>query len=160
MNFFKQEKWEDARKAHKGYSDAWIMNAIKNFKDLAEQEKVLKEALEATNNHYKIRKQLAYLYHQWSENKARENFISNHIKLAKKLFEELIEENKLKRRVSNAMDRKAFLALSNGYYGEAMHIIVQAGNLGQKIHETEFGGFFLLYPDDIRRGIAYLRSGK
>ena len=92
MDFFKQEKWEDARKAHKGYPDAWIMNAIKNFKDLKEQERVLKEALEPTNNHYKIRKQLAYLYHQWDENKARENFISNHIKLAKRLFEELIEE--------------------------------------------------------------------
>ena len=92
MDFFKKEKWEDARKAHKGYPDAWIMNAIKNFKDLPEQERVLKEALEATNNHYKIRKQLAYLYHQWDENKARENFISNHIKLAKRLFEELIEE--------------------------------------------------------------------
>lgn len=92
MDLFKEEKWEEARKTHRGYSDAWIMNAIKNFKDLKEQERVLKEALEATNNHYKIRKQLAGLYHQWDENKARENFISNHIKIAKKLFEELVEE--------------------------------------------------------------------
>ena len=92
MDLFKAEKWDEAVKTHKGYPDAWVMNAIKNFKDLAEQEKILKEGLEATNNHYKIRKQLGYLYHQWDENKARENFISNHIKIAKKLFEELLEE--------------------------------------------------------------------
>jgi SAM-dependent methyltransferase len=92
MDLFKNEKWEEARQVFKGYPDAWVMNAIKNFKDLHEQERVLKEALEPTGNHYKIRKQLAYLYHQWDENKAKECNITNHIKQSKALFEELAEQ--------------------------------------------------------------------
>ena len=92
MDLFKEEKWEEARKVHPGYPDAWVMNAIKNFKDLEGQEKILKEAIEPTKNHYKIRKQLAYLYNQWDQNKKDEFNITNHVKLSKQLFEELANE--------------------------------------------------------------------
>jgi 2-polyprenyl-3-methyl-5-hydroxy-6-metoxy-1,4-benzoquinol methylase len=92
MELFITEKFEEARKVFPGYPDAWVMNAIKNFKDLHEQERVLKEALEPTGNHYKIRKQLAYLYNQWDENKAKESNITNHVKQSKALFEQLAQE--------------------------------------------------------------------
>lgn len=92
MELFKQEKYEEARKAHAGYADAWRLNAMKNFKDLEKQEGILKEGLEATNSYYKIKKQLAFLYTQWDNNKARENGITNHVRDSKRLWEELIEE--------------------------------------------------------------------
>jgi 2-polyprenyl-3-methyl-5-hydroxy-6-metoxy-1,4-benzoquinol methylase len=93
IELYQEEKYKEAVKYYDTFVDAWTMYAAKDFKDLKRQESVLKEALDMTGNHYKIKRQLAYLYYQWDERKANEEVrITNHIKKSKELFEELIKE--------------------------------------------------------------------
>jgi len=111
IDLYNQGKYEEARIFHTGYIDAWCMNSVKNFKDLPQQEKVLLEAMEATDGHYKIKRQLAHLYFHWDENKAGESKLTNHIKRSKELLEELIIDK------PGMEDYYYYLALiENNYY--------------------------------------------
>lgn len=96
IEFYQAEQWEEAIKCHETYIDAWSMHAVKDFKDLKKQETRLIEAMGKTDNYYKIKRQLAYLYFQWDQKKAGEGLtpatITNHTRNSKKLFEELVEE--------------------------------------------------------------------
>jgi SAM-dependent methyltransferase len=87
-----QEKPDEALAIMPGFVDAHIIKAMKAFKDLKKQEEILLEAMKATNNHYKIKRQLGILYFQWSENMAGEHKLTNHIRRSKEIFEELIIE--------------------------------------------------------------------
>ncbi|MCP4651599.1 MAG: methyltransferase domain-containing protein [PVC group bacterium] len=92
MELFKQGNHHEALEYYKNYPDAWIHHAIKDFKDLEKQKDTLLQAMDATDGAYKIKRQLAHLYFTWNQNNAGEKRLTNHIKNAKQLFEELIEE--------------------------------------------------------------------
>ncbi|MCP4649741.1 MAG: class I SAM-dependent methyltransferase [PVC group bacterium] len=92
MELFKQGNHREALEYYKNYPDAWIHHAIKDFKDLEKQKDILIQAMDATDGAYKIKRQLAHLYFTWNQNNAGEKRLTNHIKNAKQLFEELIEE--------------------------------------------------------------------
>jgi SAM-dependent methyltransferase len=87
-----QNNPEEAIKIMPSYIDAYTVLAMKHFKDLKKQEEILLNAMTVTNGHYKIKRQLGILYYQWNENMAGEHKLTNHIRKAKQIFEELIAE--------------------------------------------------------------------
>jgi tetratricopeptide (TPR) repeat protein len=85
----------EAVKIYPKFTDAYIFWALdkNNMKKFEPQKEILENALKLMPNNFKLKSQLARLYFQWDENTPeKKGLYSNNVKMAERLFQELIEE--------------------------------------------------------------------